>query len=275
MCGISPSLAVAAGTSLLLVLAFLAASALAGWYEERARRAVAAVARGAALRRGFGAFKGEARPIDGRPGGLLVQSTLTQVRFGGGAWRDSGREVSGAPFALVLDGGEEIEVDPRDVVLQDQGSRGPGSMGVSRDIVARLGSGDVIWATGVLTRPRAEGTGAYRSGRMRRRLVAPRGGRVTLGPESPLPRWQALARAHQQGGYLAACALAVLHVAVYRSADVALFAGKLASLTTFPWDARSASAMRVVALLALGVAGAGWRKLVVEAEAGLAPGRRR
>ncbi len=272
MSGLTPSLAVAAATSLFLVLAFLVAGALSGWYEERARRALAAVRRGAELRAGFGAFQGEARPLDGRPGGLLVTTTLTQVRFGGGAWRDSGRETTGTPFALVLESGEEIEVDPRDAVLADPIASSPDTMGVTRDIVTRVSTGDVIWATGILTRRRDPSDGAYRSSAARRRLIAPRRGRVVLGPESPLPRWQALAHAHQRGGYLAAGSLAVLHVAAYRTAAVALFTGDRAALYAAPWDPGGFPAIVLAAAFAVAVTVFGWGNLVAWAKRSEIPG---
>src|SRR5208337_883792 len=96
------------GSTLALVAMVMVATWLSGWYEERARRAEGAVRRGARLRGGLGAVRGTARPVDGRPGGLLVTTTRTQVRFGRGAWRDAGQVTAGSPFAVVLDGGEEI-----------------------------------------------------------------------------------------------------------------------------------------------------------------------
>jgi hypothetical protein len=215
-------LVVGAVTSLALVAVFLAASWLAGWYEERARRALAAVRRGSALRPGFGAFHGTARPLDGRAGGLLVTTTVTQVRFGGGAWRDSDRTTTGAPFALVLGSGEEVEIDPRDVFVEGGGARPVYTGAFSRDLVARVATGDEVWATGVLSRVPRHAAGAYRSAVARRRLTPRRGGRVEIARTSPLPRWEALARAHKRGAYQAAGLLALIHVAVYRQLDRAL-----------------------------------------------------
>jgi hypothetical protein len=268
MSGLSPSLLIAGLASLLLVLVFLAASAIAGWYDERARRVLVAVRHGAALRAGFGAFRGEARPLDGRPGGLLVTTTRTEVRFGGGAWRDVGRETTGTPFALVLESGEEIEVDPRDAVLKGWGADSPSTMGVTRETVTRLCTGDVIWATGVLMRKRDRSEGAYRSTVARRRLVAPRRGRIALGPESPLPGWQALARAHKLGGYLAAGALFGLHVSLFRAADLALVTHDCVTLRGAASSGHQADRMIVGALLALAVTAFGWRQLVVRTRLG-------
>jgi len=151
-------------------------------------------------------------------------------------------------------------VDPRDAVLSDRDPSSPYTMGVTRDIVTRLSTGDVIWATGVLTRQRDQGDGAYRSGVTRRRLLAPRRGRIALGPESPLPRWQALARAHKLGGLLAAGALAVLHLTVYRGADVALFEYRVCGLPAGP---DPFPAVLFGAIVGLAVTALGWRALVV------------
>jgi len=93
-----------------LVLLVLAATWLAGWYEERVRRAEAMVRRGAKLRPGFGAIHGTARKVDGHDGGLLVATTTAQVERGG-RWHDLGRETTGTPFAIVLPSGEAVEVD--------------------------------------------------------------------------------------------------------------------------------------------------------------------
>ena len=105
------AIAVVTGSSLTLVAMFLAASALSGWYEERCRRTVGAMMRGAILRGGVGAVHGTARPLDGRAGGVLAMCTVTQRRVGPARsrrWRDIHRVTEGSRFVLALDDGEEV-----------------------------------------------------------------------------------------------------------------------------------------------------------------------
>jgi hypothetical protein len=243
-------------TTLALLLVVVVATWLSGWYEERARRAAAAVRRGARLRPGFGAVHGTAQAIHGGTGRRLVSTTLTQVRFGTGAWRDAGRVTTGVPFAIARDDGEEIEVDPRDATVEG-GATDIQAGAFSREIVSRVSIGDRIWATGILSRPEERGAGAYRSGVARRRLIAPRRAPVLLSRESPAPRWQALASAHKWGAYLAAVVGALIHALVFRKVDLAILfrdqasvAAHLASEGFF----RGAGASNPLALAVVGTA---------------------
>jgi hypothetical protein len=258
MSGLTAPLVIGAVTSLGLVAVFLTASWLAGWYEERARRVMAAVRHGGALLPGFGAIHGTARPLDGRAGGLLATTTVTQVRFGGGAWRDSERATTGAPFALVLESGEEVEIGVRDAVIEGDPSP-THSAAFTRDVVGRIAAGDAVWATGVLSHLPRRAAGAYRSAVARRRMTAPRAGprwglrpgRVEITRASPLPRWNALAGAHTRGAYHAAGVLALIHVVIYRQLDRAIVLREEVGCASILQGPRYALPLMVVGVLAL------------------------
>jgi hypothetical protein len=271
MGGFTASIAIVAiaVSSLALTAMFLVASLLSGWYEERARRAGAAMRRGAVLRAGFGAVQGTARPLDGRAGGRLVTSTRTQSLTGGREWRDEVQVTTGDPFVLVVEGGEEIEVDPEDahpegLATSQQGLSVVGNVGL-RDVVMRLSAGDVIWTTGVLSRREAARAGAYRSGVTRRRLRAPRRGHVEISAESPLPRWHGLAAAHQGGALGAVVCFALLHGLVYRPIDMAAMRRDQAACGSIVGDRAWLPLLVGSGLLAMGLAGAGWRNRVKRA----------
>jgi hypothetical protein len=213
-----------------------------------------------ALRPGFGAFHGVAQPLDARPGGLLVRTTLTQVRTTRG-WRDVDRASTGSLFALVLDTGEEIEIDPRDVRFPEVEAVERSREGFTRKVAARLSAGDDVWATGILPRRRKQGTGAYRSVVARRRLVAPRRGHVELLGASPLPLWSALAAAHRTGAYLVAAALVLPNVCI----------GVLAAhpeVVTPRGEQKVLEMMLLVSTVALTLAVSSWRRRVLAARKG-------
>jgi hypothetical protein len=216
------------GTSLALVAMAVIASWFAGWYGERVRRTAIAARRGAAMRKGPSLVHGKARAIDGRPGGMLVTSTRTQVRARD-RWHDVERVVSGSPFAVVLANGEEVTIDPAQVALtgfrETAGSpylpqRSP--LQVRREVVAHVSAGDAIWATGILSAKEAQGSGAYRSAVARRTLTAPKPGSVEVMRVSPVPRWAALARAHRGGALAAAVGLVAAHALAFARVDRAL-----------------------------------------------------
>jgi hypothetical protein len=216
------------GTSLALVAMAIVASWFAGWYGERVRRAAVAARRGAAMRKGPSLVHGKARAIDGRPGGMLLTSTRTQVRARD-RWHDVARVVSGSPFAVVLDNGEEVGIDPAHVVLsgfrETAGSPYlPQStpLQVRREVVAHVSAGDAIWATGILSAKEAQGSGAYRSAVARRTLTAPKRGSVEVMRVSPVPRWAALATAHRVAALAAAAGLVAAHVIAFVRVDRAL-----------------------------------------------------
>jgi hypothetical protein len=204
------------------------ASGFAGWYGERVRRAAVAARRGAAMRAGPSLVHGKARAIDGRPGGMLVTCTRTQVRARD-RWHDVERVVSGSPFAVVLANGEEATIDPAEVELTGFRET-PGSpylpqtspLQVRREVVAHVSAGDAIWATGILSAKEAQGSGAYRSAVARRTLTAPKRGSVEVMRVSPLPRWAALAKAHLQGALAAAAGLVAAHALAFARVDHAL-----------------------------------------------------
>ena len=250
------------GSTLVLVGMVMAATWLSGWYEERARRAEGAIRRGARLRRGFGAVCGTARPVDGRPGGLLVSTTRTQVRFGGGAWRDAGQVTEGSPFAIVLDSGEEVDLDPRDATV-DGGPADVHAQAFTRDLVSRVSAGDPVWVTGVIDPRRGQGAGAYRSGVARARITAPRRGQITITRESPAPRWRTLAAAHKAGAFFAVGAATVAHALVFSRYDVALvLRHELCEVYANPgWVLAACTA----AWLSVGIAVYGWWRGVARA----------
>jgi hypothetical protein len=254
------------GTTLVLVGMALSATWFSGWYEERARRVEGAVRRGARLRRGHGAVYGVARPVDGRPGGLLVTTTRTQVRFQGAAWRDAGQVTTGSPFAVVLEEGEELEVDPREAVVEDEAPEIEAQR-FSRDLVSRVSTGDEIWVTGVLHPRASQGAGAYRSGSSRARITAPRRGRVVVSFTSPVPRWRALAAAHKGGAVTAVVAGAVAHALVFSRYDLRMLRRiELDEAFAHPLWILGAFA---VSWLAIGIAAISWWRRVSRARKAL------
>ncbi len=215
--------------------------------------------RGAELRAGFGALHGTARPIDGRAGERLCTSTRTEASAGRVARSGEAQVTAGAPFALVLASGEEIEVDPTDATLKGLPTSTSGDR-LARDarqrwVVMRLSAGDEVWATGVLSPPEAPRPGAYRDGSPRRRLGAPRGGHVEITTESPLPRWQRLATAHGDSAVLA-LALWVLHGLFY--VDMTSMHGPPAPCATILADPRYVQVLLSGGLFAVAVVAAGW-----------------
>src|SRR5882672_701327 len=116
-----PGMLPIAGFTLALLATFLVASWFAAWYDERTRRATAVIREGALLPAGFGSFFGVARARDQGSSGDLVTSTREQVikqGVEGPYWSDYDSSVTGEDFVLAHEGGEEIEVDTRDVVLE-------------------------------------------------------------------------------------------------------------------------------------------------------------
>jgi hypothetical protein len=257
---------VVTGSTLAMVLLVLAATWLAGWYEERARRAEAMVRRGARLRPGFGAIHGTAQRLDGNAGGLLVATTTAQVERGG-KWYDLDRETTGTPFAIVLPSGEAVEVDPADVVVEGGLPRGRAKRRI-RDRVASVSSGDEVWATGVLSAASSAGAGAYRRGPTHRQLRAPRGGSVEIGRESPVPRWRALASAHKVGAYVALGAGAIVHGAVFRKVDAALVQDDLSLVAPLAYGRGGVAWFVLAGLLAVAVAALVWWSNVARARRG-------
>lgn len=226
--------------TLSLLLTFLVASWLAAWYEERTRRATASIRKGALLPTGFGSFHGVARALDQRAAGDLVVSTRTQVikqGVDGAYWLDVTRSTSGENFVLAHEGGEEIEVDIRDAVLEgftetSTGAyQGQGTKTPRRELSATIHVGDAIWVTGVLGRPPDARGGAYRSGVSRRKLRAPKRRNVMISTTSPALGWRARARAHKIGSYSALGALVLLHVTAFRGFDVALVKSRIEDAT--------------------------------------------
>jgi hypothetical protein len=224
------ALIVVLGTSLVLVAIAVVASWFAGWYGERVRRAAVAARRGAAMRPGPSLVHGKARAIDGRPGGMLVSSTRIQVRARD-RWHDVESAVSGSPFGVVLANGEEVSIDPAQVVLtgfrETAGSPflpQTSPLQVRREVVSHVSAGDAIWATGILSAKEAQGSGAYRSAVSRRTLTAPKRGSVEVMRVSPVPRWTALANAHLGGALAAAAGLVAAHAVAFIRVDRALLA---------------------------------------------------
>jgi len=231
-----PGMIPVASFTLGLLAIFLVASWFAAWYDERTRRATAAIREGALLPSGFGSFFGVARALDDRAAGELVKLTRSQVikqGVEGPRWADYDRTVTGGNFALVHEGGEEIEVDAHDAVIEgfpetSSGAyQGGGSAMPQRELHAAVNVGDAVWVTGVLARPKDNRGGAYRSGISRRKLRAPKRGRVMLSAMSPAIGWRARARSHKIGGYSALAALVALHAAFFRGFDVALVKSRL------------------------------------------------
>ena len=219
-------------TSLVLVMVFLIASWLTGWYQVLVRRALAAARHGARLRPGLGTVHGTAQPLGGRADKLLVKSMLVvQMGVDDGSSQDARWcIIEGTPIALVTSAGEAIEIDPQEVTFSGLEWDGQSTVVSSHDdlktrlrIEISLFTGDEIWATGVLSRAAEQGGGAYRRSVSQRRLTAPRGGRIEITRESPVRRWQALAAAHQRAAYLAAGTGVVAHLTAFASIDVALF----------------------------------------------------
>jgi hypothetical protein len=249
------------GTTLVLLVMAVAATWLSGWYDARVHRAEGAIRRGARLRRGLGAVHGVARPVDGRPGGLLLTTTRTQVRFQGATWRDAGETTTGAPFAVVLDTGEELEIDPRDAVVEDEAPEIEAQR-FSRDLRCRVSTGDEIWVVGVLHPAKAQGAGAYRSGSSRARITAPRGGRIVVTFTSPVPRWEALASAHKVGAVAALGIGALAHALAFLKYDIGVIFNR--DLYAFSSPKRVLSAL-VAGVVAVGVSAILWRRRVSRA----------
>jgi hypothetical protein len=259
-----PYLAVFCSTFALLAV-FLIASAIAAWYDERAKRAVAVVRKGAQLPAGFGTFHGVAHNFDARSGGELARREQTQVgaqASGGIAWRNRACVVTARPFLLVLEGGGEIEIeieiDTREPRLLGFPETSSGAYTkapfepVRRELVSRVSAGDEVWVTGVLVRPADKNSGAYRSSVARRKLRAPRRGALEISRESPVARWAAFAVAHKRGAYASLGALALLHVAFFRAVDAQLFKGPAALSSEVLHELLKHSAL-VVIPAALGV----------------------
>jgi len=223
---------VAALSGALLVI-FLVGSTLAAWYDERVKRATAKMARGAALKPGYGTFWGVARSLDGRPDAVLVTRSRVQ-RWRGGppatGWADVDHSVQAEGFALELEGGEELRIEgealsregfhEQVILLPPVPPQAPRC-----ERIARLRAGDWLWATGVLSRPVEENAGAYRSGVARRVLRAPRGKVIELSIEAPIRRWQKRARGHRIGAFAALFSLGVAHGLFWRGLDVTVATG--------------------------------------------------
>jgi hypothetical protein len=254
-------------TTLAIVVLTLVASWLAGWYDERARRAEHAVHRGAHLRAGFGAIHGTAQRLGARGGGLLAVTETSQA-YTTGRWHDVKEETTGSPFAIVVAGGEEIEVDPTDAVVEGGEPEGL-AIGTTRRLLARVSGGDTVWATGILSGASASGTGAYRSGPSRRRIRAVRGGKVVIGRRSPVPRWRGLASAHRKGALSALGVGALVHAVAFRTVDAAIARGDTLCLQADNLCAPARCGGRGWAvdsgLPAVGVAAAVWWACVREA----------
>src|SRR5262249_50805975 len=106
-----------------------------------------------------------------------------------------------------------------------------------------------------------QGMGAYRSGFARRRLVAPRRGRVELLRASPLPRWSALAAAHRAGAYLVAAAMVLPDACIYALVSPADLA--------YPGGERKVREMMILfSIGALTLAVSSWRRRVLVARKG-------
>ncbi len=230
----APSFLAVFCSTFALLAVFLIASGIAAWYDERAKRAVAVVRKGAQLPAGFGTFHGVAHNFDARSGGELARREQTQVgaqASGGIAWKDRACVVTARPFLLVLEGGGEIEIDTREPRLVGFPETSSGAYTtapfepVRRELISRVSAGDDVWVTGVLVRPADKNSGAYRSSVARRKLRAPRRGALTISRESPVARWAAFAAAHKRGAYASLGVLALLHGAFFRAVDAQLFKG--------------------------------------------------
>jgi hypothetical protein len=119
-----------------------------------------------------------------------------------------------------------------------------------------------VWATGVLSAPEAVRAGAYRSSASRRRLQAPRRGRVEITVESPLPRWEKLAAAYRGSALVAVVLGGLLHVVVYRPVDVAVVRHDPIACSAILEDTRYLPVLLGSGLLALAVAGVDWQNRV-------------
>lgn len=216
-------------STVTLVAVFLVANGISAWYEERTRRAGAAVRKDGQLPSGFGTFRGVAQNLDARSGGELVRRERVEVSAqgaNGSFWRAVSSTTTGRMFVLVLDSGAEIEIDAGEARLVGFAETTPGAYTTGpgeaprRAMIARVSAGDEVWATGVLARPAADGAGgAYRSNVSRRKLRAPRRGELELSHESPVARWATLGAAHKRGAFGALAALALLHLLAFRKAD--------------------------------------------------------
>lgn len=229
----APSVLAVLLSTVALLAVFLVANGIAAWYEERTRRAGAAVRKDGQLPSGFGTFHGVAQNLDARSGGELVRRERAELSTqgpNGPFWRALSSVTNGRTFVLVLDSGAEIEIDARESQLVGFAETTPGAYtsgpgeAPRRSMIARISAGDEVWATGVLARPAAGGAGgAYRSNQSRRKLRAPRRGAMELSYASPVARWATLATAHKRGAYAALGALALLHGLCFRAVDQLLF----------------------------------------------------